>query len=118
MYPSMTMPARVFLPDRQILLRVSPQRNSRSGLFFCHGKPETVQLAVKRGSPDLQPACRLRHLPAIMRQRESDNLCFDLLQGAHVATGIEQIQHAVGVRHGSWYQGMVGVAIEQERCLP
>src|SRR5665647_1315205 len=48
-----------------------------------------VELAVERRAADLQPACDLGHLTAIMRDREADDLALQLFERPHFA-GVSQ----------------------------
>ena len=43
------------------------------------------EFTVKRRAPDFQPARDLRHLPAVMRYGEADDLEFDVLERPDIA---------------------------------
>ena len=108
-------------PNLVIFVGVSPQRNSGAGSsLVAIGKPETVELAIKRRAPDPQPPRDLRHLAAIMGEREPDRLRLDLLQRAHVTAVIEQIQQRTGapvVTAGIRGCAAADAVVEQERRL-
>ena len=53
-----------------------------------------VELAVERRAADLQPPRHLRHLSAIMRDREADDFVLHLLQRPHFAGAGQHRQHA------------------------
>jgi hypothetical protein len=42
-----------------------------------------IELAVERGTADFQPARNFGHLPAVMRDREADDLSLHLLERPH-----------------------------------
>src|SRR4029077_13567984 len=56
------------------------------------GDPDVFHLSVERGAPDAELARHLRHLPAIMGEREANDLGFDPLQRAHVTAIVDHAE--------------------------
>ena len=65
-------------------------RRARLGARDIAAKPERVEFAIERRAPDLQPPRDFRHLPAVMREREADDLGLDVLERTHLATAVDQ----------------------------
>src|SRR5689334_7194190 len=57
-----------------------------------------VELAIERRAADLQPARDFGHLPAIMRDREADDLIFHFLERPDL-TGCSEHREAAGIAH-------------------
>src|SRR5947209_6505643 len=63
-----------------------------------------IELAIECRAADLQPARDLRHLSAIVRNGEADDLVFHLFQRSHLAGGGQQRQAAgVGQRRNRYF---------------
>ena len=78
------LPAYNVLQIFQVNFRaVSLDYHAIFGLFFIVS--QDIELAVKRRSSDAQTPRDLRHLPAIMRDREPDDLGLDIFQRANLA---------------------------------
>ena len=52
-------------------------------------EPKRVEFAVKRRTSDLQPPGNLRHLPAVMRYCEPNDLGFEFLERPDLSLSIE-----------------------------
>ena len=65
-------------------------RRARLGARDIAAKPERVKLAIERRAPDFQPPRDFLHLPAVMREREADDLGLDVLERTHLATAVDQ----------------------------
>src|SRR6266516_2864115 len=63
-----------------------------------------IELAVKRRAADFQPACNFGHLPAIMRDREPDDLTLHFFQRPHFSRCRQHRQRSCGwQRHNRYF---------------
>src|SRR5215813_8168588 len=84
---------RIATTKSQRRVRVALVADVAGSLIALVVEPERIELAVERRAADAQPPRHLRHLSAIMRDRESDGLGLDLLERAYVAGGVGERQH-------------------------
>src|SRR5262249_2929887 len=91
-----TQSARWFAPV--ISAKLSPGGN---GLWLFLGRvvqTKAFQFAVQGRTPDPQAAGDFRHLPAVVRDRESDQFALDFLKRTDLSAGVQKRQRAVTVR--------------------
>src|SRR4030088_1652086 len=62
-----------------------------------------IELAVKRRAADLEPACDFGHLPAIMRDREPDDLGFHFFERPHFSGAGQHREHPRGRQRRNRY---------------
>ena len=75
-----------YVPETSEFAGLSPSYNGiHVGIGTIVIKAERIEFTVKSRAADLQPPRDLRHLPAIMCNRETNDLGFDLVQWAHFA---------------------------------
>ena len=80
-----------YVPETSEFAGLSPSYNGiHVGIGTIVIKAERIEFTVKSRAPDLQPSRDLRHLPAIMRKRETNDLGFDLFQRAHLAVAVHE----------------------------
>jgi hypothetical protein len=84
-------------PQDEVLRKSFPSKPADASPALCRsvaehviGDSDVFHLAIECRAPDAELARHLRHLSAVVREREANDLGFDLLQHAHVAAVIDE----------------------------